>query len=298
MDKNTLAHYNAFDRGRNYMVKYGTLLNDIILYPASKTSFDNNMTDFEHAILAQTVETGMVAEDKDVIKLITGRTVITKFLHRACVQAHQLGLNQLEIAMMFPLSYITQAADKTALARAEDLRQLLKDNKGTLTVITDPDIDEIDLAITKLAEVINLPKTRIEEKKSKGTDQFLPIIHKLVVEVDMIGKLIKSYLPELVTGWVNTTKIGEVMKRHTSIVVKFTDLETGVPVVKVKVTFTKGSLVVTKVSTKKGYVRVLSMEVGNWDMKAENSLYNIVTISNIGIDDGHIERREVKMVKV
>jgi hypothetical protein len=297
MDKKIIAHYNALDRGRNYMDKYDAQLVTILLYPASKTSYDHNMTDFENAILAQTVETGMVAEDKDVIKLITGRTIITKFAHRGCVQAHQLGLNQLEKGLKFPLSYITGAADKTALARAEDMKQLMKDNMGDLTVITLADITEMELAISKLDEVINLPKTKIEEKKSKGTDQFLPIIQKLTIDVDMIGKLIKSYLPGLVTGWVNTTKIGEIARRHTSIVVKFVDSVTGVPVVNVKVTFTKGEQILVKKSTKKGYVRVLSMEVGTWDMKAENSMYNTVTIPNIGIDDEHIEKREVRMVK-
>lgn len=297
MDKNTTAHYNSDDRSRSFMIKYNGQLTMIDLYGASKTSFDNNMADFDKAILAQTVETGMVAEDKDIIKIIMAKTVITLYASRACVQAHQKGLNQLEIALSQPYSYIARAADKLALARAEDMKQLMSDNKGELDVIKDEDIVAMEEVIAKFREVLTLPKTKIEEKKSLGTDQFLPVIHKLEIDKDMIGRLIKSYLPDLFNEWVNASKIGDITKRHTSIIVKFVDSVTNTTLRGIKATFTNGDTTIEKKSTIRGYVRVLSMEPGNWNMTAEDKRYNTASLTNIGIDDEHIERREVKLEK-
>ena len=92
MNKYEIAHYNSYDRIRIFVTKNSTALNAVSLFVSLLVVFNGDLTALENAILLQTVETGMDAADKEVIKKILGNTVI-KYAERGCVQAHLLGEN-------------------------------------------------------------------------------------------------------------------------------------------------------------------------------------------------------------
>jgi hypothetical protein len=159
------------------------------------------------------------------------------------VQAHLLGETKMADSLDFPVSYIAQAKDTLAFSRATDLKVYMDENKGTLTEIKDEDIVDMDKVITKFGEVMNLPESDIKTRKSEGTEQIVQIITKLETDKAMIGKLIHSYFESMEDNWMTESRIGLPKGiRHTSIQYKFMDTETGVPVIKVKCTLTKGDL--------------------------------------------------------
>ena len=297
MNKYEIAHYNSYDRIRIFVTKNSTALNAVSLFVSLLVVFNGDLTALENAILLQTVETGMDAADKEVIKKILGNTVI-KYAERGCVQAHLLGENKMEGNLDFPVSYITKANDKSALARSTDLKVYMNDNMATLTEIKAADISDMEKVIAKFDAVMNLPGSDIKTRKSEGTDQISVCIAKLETDKALMGKLIHSYFESLEGNWNTESRIGQPKgMRHTSILYKFLDADTGGAVLKVKCALTKGQLSEVKYSSRLGWMRAYSLEPGSWNLTAENDMYQTVVTTNIKVDDEHIEKKTIILQK-
>jgi hypothetical protein len=283
MNKFEIAHYNCYDRIRIFVTKNDTLLNTVALFVSILGVFNIDLGILENAILQQTVETGMDA---------------TEFAERGCVQAHLLGETKMQESLDFPVTYIIRAQDKLALSRATDLKEYMKANMGKLTEIKAADITDMDNVITKFNDVMNLPESDIKTRKSEGTELISQSITKLETDKAMMGKLIHSYFGSLEANWITESRIGKPKgMRHISVQYKFKDADTGVAVIKVKCTLTKGELSEVKYTTKLGWMRAFSLEVGAWTLTAENDIYETVVVTNIAVDDDHIEKKEIMLQK-
>ncbi|MEI8203995.1 MAG: carboxypeptidase-like regulatory domain-containing protein [Bacteroidota bacterium] len=259
----------------------------------------------EHIALMAEILTAINREAED-IKVITAQKQLIKedlalnlidLCLRASVQAHQLHLNELSIALDRPVTYITQANDINAETRSAKLISLLTNT--ALTCITHADIINIRAKASEFNAIKILPKHEIKERKAQTTN-LIPIKLNLIDESEnRIGKLIHSYRKNFISTWDEITKVGKpIGVHHTSIIIKLLDETTNVPLSKVKVTATNGIISLVHYTTNLGWVRFFSLETGNWSIQAEFETYQPDEITNIGVDEENTAKFEIKLKKV
>ncbi len=298
MKKIELAHYNSDDGGRTFLENNLTELMLLPLFHPLYDRFSLDMTTLEVAILKQSEDYKYIAADKAIYKKIMGNIVIT-YCMRGYIQAFILQLPELAGSLKYPRSYVTYAADKLALSHATDLRNMLNDNKSVITEITEDIIDEIDLAISRFSDVLNKPKNKIKERKSEGTEKLAPNFQKVGFDKELIGTFLEAYKPNLASGWYNATKIGAgIGRRHNSLLYRFLDSNSGTPIYKMKCIITNGVETIVKYTSKKGYLRLNSLEVGTYNVTYEHPTYPGGSRTNIGIDDHHTAKATIKLTKI
>ena len=297
MNKNVISHYNQCDRIRTYFLQKQTQLSTIPLFAPGRIIFNNHMFEFETYISKQSVNLRPLASEKKIYKKIMANC-INQYADRGYAQAIMLGLTTIAVSLDFPLTYVSRAADKVAVTRATELRDILDAHKDDLDEITQDIIDEIDEKILNFNTVLTLPTAKIKDRKAEGTEKIPPVILLLKADLKVFSKMINSYLPSLNGSWKEASKIGESSGvRHTSFLYRFVDSITGVPVSKVKVIISYGDIIIEKISSKQGWLRVYSMEMGTYDMTAEHPVYLSVSRNNIPITDTTTAKATIKLIK-
>ena len=298
MKKHENALYNSYDRARSYLEAHLTELMLLNLFHAIYNRFTLNLSTLEVAILKQSKSYKYLAVNKTIYKKVMGNITIS-YCKRGYIQASILELSELAGSLKYPRSYITKAADKLALSRATDLRNILNENKEEITEITDIIIQEIDLAISKFANILNKPKSKIKERKSEGTEKLAPNFEKLKVDKNLIGTFLETYKPNLAPTWNNAIKIGaNIGRRHTSLLYRFLDVNSGAPIYKLKCIISNGIETIEKYTTKQGWLRLYSLEIGTYDVTYEHPTYPSGTKTNIGIDSDHTAKAIIKLAKI
>lgn len=304
MKKIQQARYDADQRGQAFCLKYKTPLEAIgDDYLVPKALMDEKITDVGKAAQAQTPDTTVITEDKQLDKEGMG-DVVYKFMLRAAVRASLStaeGAKELASALNKPLTYITDANDQPAINRATDLKDLMKNNRTTIvTNITDDDVEEMEAAIDSFAGIKNKNKEAVEEKKAEGTDKIDDLLDEVDVPKGLIGKLVYSYLPKQAHEWELMIKVGKAAGiRHLDLVIKYVDDATGEVMRGVKATIACVDSTLEETSSKLGYVRGYSMESANWSITSKKKGYKDDVKTNVGIgSDGKIVRMEVRMVKL
>ena len=223
-----------------------------------------------------------------------------KYELRGNIKAHQLGMDDLEIALDKPYSYLDAAVADNAVTRCTEAKKLMKDNILVLTNLSGVNIDEMEKAIANFNDSKGSNKVAVKNKKATGTDVITPLLDEADVPKGQIEKIFVSYLPDLANGWMLQTKVGKAGGiKHLKMRIKFVDFDTNVVLNKVKTTLTnaegKKSI---KFSTKKGFTSYKGLENGNYSEVSELAGYTADSIMNIGISDDEIKKYVVKMKKI
>ncbi|MEI6124303.1 MAG: hypothetical protein WCQ95_11835 [Bacteroidota bacterium] len=224
---------------------------------------------------------------------------VQKFMLRGAVKASQLSKVRLEASLSKPTTFFTHHDDATIATKAEEVKEILKTNLTTLTNLTLANITEMETKIQTYRDTLALPHQAIDSRKSNGTMIIKEIIDESKIPKNNIIKLFHSYIPTQIHAIDEAARIGKSPgAKRTSIICRFLDADNNVPLINVKCTFSKGPQSITKLSTKKGFARAFSLQVGSWSILAENELYNPQTITSIPVNDDHIERFLFKLVPI
>ncbi len=298
MTKRDIAHYNEFDRLRSFFGTYANQLGTIPFFAVAKAMFDHNFSDFENYISKQSVNLRPLASEKKIYKRIMAFSII-KYADRGCFQATMLTQPIIAMSLDFSVSYIAKTPDKVALVRATLLRDILDDNRPTLTEITQDIIDEIDEKLSNFSEVLTKPTAKIKERKSEGTMAIPPAIKLLTDNKKVFTKMINSYFPALNAAWKEASKVGKTLgSRRMSFLYRFLDSIADLPISKVKVILTNGNITIEKLSSRKGYVRIFSMEMGTYNLTAGHPSYQSISFDNIPIIDKTIAKATIHLTKI
>ncbi|MEI8204633.1 MAG: carboxypeptidase-like regulatory domain-containing protein [Bacteroidota bacterium] len=267
----------------------------ILLYLVEENEFLALMAEVQTAIDKEAEDISVITAEKQLVKFDMGHFLFDLSL-RASVEAHQLHMNELSLALDRPLSYFTDASDTDASTRAHETIALL--SNPALTSILPADIVTAHAKETAYNAIKILPKHEIKLKKSETTAIIPEKLNLIDESENRIGKLIYSYRKNLINAWEEVIKVGEpVGVRHISLVFKLTDHTTGVPLPKVKVTLTNGITTITRYSSKIGWARFYSLETGNWSAQIEYETYHSQSKTDIGIEEDKIVKFDIKLEK-
>jgi hypothetical protein len=295
MYKLQIVRDQANQRAWDFLLANDTELKTSPLYIPLKTLLDNKMNLIVVAKQKQFEQTGYITGDKGYHKNLVGET-IWKFANRGSSQAFVLNKPDLAAALDKPLGFILRGKGGDVLGKATDLYNLMKQNESILTEIKVADFTEMEDVLKDYNDILNAPKEEIKEKKTEGTDPIPGLLDEVDVIKNHIGKMIQSYFAHLYSKWVEIIKVGSPMGvRKLVLVALFTDETTKVELRRIKVTMAKGENTFVKYSSKKGYVRFYSLENGNYALTAEHNEYKTFSKADIGIDENHIEKLEVKL---
>jgi hypothetical protein len=223
---------------------------------------------------------------------------IIKFALRASVQADQLHLDEIKLALTKPVSDITRATGTVAIARAKALLKLMVDNNTELTIILPADITEMEGVIEEYEALVDIPKSEIEAKKAAGTAKIAAIQKEIDKDKEDIRKLVHSYLPDLVESYDNAVKVGlPAGTRKLWLVLHLTDAVGGCALQKVLCQVTNGVKTLEVKSGKKGFAKFYGLENGLWNVSAELTNYATFKQTEVKVDAAKIVKMEVKIKK-
>ena len=298
MTKRQIIHFNALSRALLFLIEIEAILNQISLYPPLKTRFIELYDKIYDAMLLQSKQIHPLTVDKGILEKIMIATVFLYQL-RAKVQAFVLNKTELYNSFKKPKTFLSSGGDQQNLGRCIVMKDLMANNNQILTEITDAIITEMENAIQKFDDSINTPQKAIKDRKSAATDS-IPVLIKEIDEVkSLIGNLIWSYLPDKSKKWQSEVKIGKPTGvRHKSIIFRFLDDATGVPLSKVNVAITNGIKTYKIKSSRRGYIRLASLPTDNYTLTAQHPVYETQHKTNLGITKGKIVKLEIKLKKL
>ena len=260
--------------------------------------FNNNVTKAEEGMQAQMVDIKSITFEKKIVRDFAIATVI-KFALRASVKADQVGEEELCNALDVPVSTLKKMTDEDLSLKLEEMKERMKNNLTILTNLTTDDIDEMEDEIGNYNDIKLEPQEAIDKRKTKGTEKAKRFIDHAESQKKNIGKLIKSYFFNLVNDWEGVIALDDSTGiRHESIEITYKDLAVDVVLRNVKSTITDGIKTTIRKSSPLGYVRVKSLENGNYTITSEYPGYVTDVRNNIPIEDGKILRIEIKLTKL
>ena len=290
MEKTLQARLNADQRGESFCTKYNDQLITVDEYPAEILSFKAKVKKVEDAAQVQATNTKVITADKAIDKQGLA-DVIYKYELRGSMKAHQLGLVELELSLDNPLSFIGDATGLDAITRATNLKEIMHDNIGVLTNITEDNITEMEGAIGSFSGIKNANKSAVDVKKSTGPDVWDGLLNEAEVPRTHIEKIVYSYFPDLAHEWDLAIKVGKAAGiRHQDLVFKYVDYDTNVVLNKIKTSMVMGTTRLLKHSTVLGFSRGYGMESGNWEVTSSDPRYVTDVQTNVGIGDGVVSR--------
>ncbi len=297
MTKPLILKFNAYGRAYILLIDNDAALILITLYPPLKTRFTHGFDALYQALIRQYQRTGSITIDKSVIMGIMIATV-RKFQLRAKIQSANLGRNDLRVAFDKPISFLSQGSQEDVLANCTTMYNLIDTNSATLTVILPADLTEMSDIIDKYKSILAMPIKAIKDRKAETTDIYPALFAEMDDVCDLIGGVLESYKPELFIKWKNELKIGKPSgRRHESIVCKFVDQATGVPIYKMVVTLTDGINTYELITTRHGYIRKYSLPPANYSFTTEHPVYPPYQQDNIAITDDNTANFIIKLKK-
>jgi len=290
MNNYVIRRYTSHKKGQSFLNDRNAEYSAITLYPAVKSKYDSKLAEIDAALGVMDIDVHSITSTKDELKLIMGNLTL-KYVNIGFLDADSNDKHELAKSLDVALYAITDLPDEEAKVKATYLKDLLKDNIADLEDITPADIVSIEKAISLFALKQTEPEEKISFKKVEGTGKVLQLLNELNEIRKKLGKLIQAYTPANYELWKNTTKVGKAMgSRKQSMVLLYKDLDTKVPLYKVKATITNGEETIVKYSSKKGRIVFYTLPSGNWKLISELPCYAKEENTKIGIDADHIER--------
>lgn len=290
-------HLDSLHRVQTVCDNYSVELAAITEYAAERAALDDCVTRIEAARAINLANISAHASDKAEHKTIM-INLIYKYMLRAAVKAHQLNNSELEVLLDYSLREITHLNDSDVLVKCEEIKEAIKSNLLILTNITAPQVVEMEAAISDYTAANDTPREAIDMRKALGTEAIRILISESDTPKNNISKLFHSYLPELAPLIDVASRIGKPMGiRYTSALLKYTDADTGVLLRNVKATATNGIETIIRYSTKLGLIHFYSLESDNWTITSEHETFEPNIQTNVGINESHIAKFEIKLQK-
>jgi hypothetical protein len=297
MKKKEIARFEADERVNNFMTEHDTDLSTINLYAVIKAFFLTAFNLLKVAIQKQASDTSIYAANKAILWANMAESLF-KFSLRASVQAHILNNFELELSLDKPIGYFSECEDLLALRRATEQKDIMKNNLTILTELSPGDITQMESDIQVFSDARDKPDDQIKVKKALGTDPIPGLLNDIDVHKNLVGKLVYSYLPDLVAEWDERSRIGKPKGlRHISMAVHYISAESGIYLKGVTCTINDSSETIVKQSTKKGWVHFYSLTPRDWSLTSELEGYETDVQPNVGIDENHIVRLDIKLRK-
>ena len=296
--KNTqLAKMASNGRVKLFLQDHEAVLVLIILYPPLRDALILHMSNLGTSVQKQEEDIKLWAKTKKLSKRAMTDCVM-KYVMRAYLQADQLGLTDVAMALNKVQSYIYQTAAAVAVARAKDLVKIINDNSAELTVILPADIAEMEAAIQDYSDLVDVPKSEIEKKKAEGTAQIEAIQKLIDKDKEDIGKLVQSYLPELADDYENAAKVGKPAgTKNLSMMLHVTDAVGGNNLRNAYCRATNGSEILDVSTGEKGFAKFFSLEGGLWNVLVQKKDYGDFKQNEVVVSEGKIVKMEVKIKK-
>jgi hypothetical protein len=295
MTKAQIAKDNSNERASDFLNKNDTELKTNNLYLPLKTSFNAKMALMAVAKQKQFEQVTPITNDKNLLREVVVNTVFP-LASKACVQAYGLNKPELGKSLDHPITYLSKTSDDDLVGRSTDLLKIMSDNIGILTQLDPDDITAMQTAISDFVAIKDRPQAEIKEKKAKGTDPIPGLLDDIDVDKHSFTKLIQSSFSHLFPTWKDEIKIGApIGTRKTSMIIRYFDLRTGMPLTKVK--SSAGGILASKVkySTAKGYVRFYGLDSGNYTLTSELQSYITDVKNNIGVSDSQVVNLDIRL---
>ncbi len=297
MTKREITRFNAIGRGLVFLNDNDATLMLIPLYPGLKQNYLNLYDKLYTALMRQYWQIGGITINKKIIRQIMISTVFMYQL-RALVQASLINETSIYTELNKNKSFLAKTTERNSLARCINMKNVMAENLQKLTIILDTNITEMENAIQKFNDVMLKPKKAIKDRKAETTAIFPGLFNELDKVKDLITKVLTSYNFDKLAGWNENIKVGRPASvRHISLMVRFLDTATGVPIPNVKATLSGGTFIITKVSTRFGYIRIPSLAPGNYTLTIEHPVYETSIIYNVAIIAGKMSNMQINLIK-
>ena len=295
MNKQENAKIASNGRVKNFIAENDAVLTLIVLFAAIKDSFIQHMKALKEAVDKQAEDIKMWAQTKKESKIKMAECII-KYAGRACLQADQLHMDELKLALSKTTTYINKATGAVALARARDLRKLMSDNITELTIITPADLTEMDGVITNYDDLVNMPKGEIEKKKAEGTSRIAAAQKDIDKDKADLGKLVHSFLPQLAESYDNAVKVGlPTGVKKLRLEMHVSDAVGGSNLRNVSCQVTNGVKTIDAKTGKKGIARFYGLENGTWNVVAMKQYYAEFKQGDVSLSEDKIVKMEIKI---
>jgi hypothetical protein len=295
MNKQENAKIASNGRVKKFIAENDAVLVLITLFAVIRDSFVDHMKALQKAVDKQAEDIKVWAQTKKDSKKKMADCII-KFAGRACLQADQLHMDEIMLALNKPITYISKANGTLALARARDLRQLMVDNITELTIITPADLTEMLGVITDYDDLVNMPKGEIEKKKAIGTSRIAAAQKDIDKDKADLGKLVHSFLPELVESYDNAVKVGlPTGVKKLRLEMHVSDAVGGSNLRNVSCLVTNGVKTFDTKTGKKGIARFYGLENGTWNVVAMKQYYAEFKQGDVSLSEEKIVKMEIKI---
>ncbi|MEI8201662.1 MAG: hypothetical protein WCH34_01535 [Bacteroidota bacterium] len=297
MNKFQTVRYFSLKKAQDFNTIHSVILALILEYAYFVAKLNNVVARIEAAKQKQATSSTSATGQKETFKLAMAILVI-QYAFRSSAKAFILDKIELSNKLNKELTYIMDVEASLASDRATDLKKLMFTNLSILDNLTSSDITSMEDAIEAFTNYIEVPKELISDKKSTGTLLIPELLNEADIYKEFMGKLIFSYQPTLHPDWVEFTKVGTPSGvRHTSLVIKCTDINANIPYKGVIVTITNGVDTHIKKSSAKGYVRFFSLPNALWKITTEYPTYDSIVLENIPTDQTKITKLDLKLQK-
>ncbi|UAY52075.1 carboxypeptidase-like regulatory domain-containing protein [Ferruginibacter albus] len=242
MNNEQRSKLDSYNRITSFNTTHSADTSTISEYAAEATAFNNALAAINAAAGKQEeVNDSTVVPVADLKAKMSA--VIMRFIQRGMVRARQNGNAELANELNEPASFILFATKTVAVQRAQNLRNLLNNNLGTLSNIAASDISIIDDAIDAYDAIKDVPRSNAQHKKANGTDLIPTGFATADVAIENMYSLLHSYFieskPELVDEFTLAKEIINTGIRHTSIDIRIAAATDNTPVANAVVTNTK-----------------------------------------------------------
>jgi hypothetical protein len=278
MKKRQISGYEAGKRVQGLWLTHKTELDTITEMAEEKVLLDKTLESIENAATIQSTDNSGLKTLKDEKRDTAVETVI-KFALRGRVKAKQSGSTSLQKELAHEKTYYIQTEAETTLARLKATKDKIKSKLTILTNITPEDITEMEEAIQKYEDLINVPKANKQTQKVTGTDQIPVLIHGLSETVDSIGNLIHSYFPNTVLSreFDALSKLGSPISRHNHLILTIKDAETNKPIA--NAVATKDSINQSITANEQGVIEFPKVMAGKQHFTITAPTYNTQTVT-------------------
>lgn len=282
-------------RVKNFVAENEVALLLITLFAVIRDAFVLHMKALQEAVDKQAEDIKVWTQTKKDSKKKMAECII-KYAGRACLQADQLHMEEIMLALKKTVSYISRASGAVALARARDLLKLMEDNSTELTIITAADITLMTAVIKNYDDLVNIPKGEIKKKKAEGTSRIVAAQKEIDKDKADLGKLVHSFLPDLAESYDNAAKVGKPSGvKKLRLELHICDAVGGSDLQRVMCEATNGVIKVEAKSGLKGFAKFYGLENGSWKVSAIKKNYEEFAQDNVTLSEGKIMKMEIRI---
>ncbi len=227
------AKQDAFGRIQQFNTTHAATIATVDGYDLEKADFDAAVTAFAQAALEQSADLSGNALASQQQMTAMAKTIV-KFALRAVIKARRAGNTSLAEQLDHPESYITQADKVDAMARANSMKDAMKNNLATLTNILPADITTMENAIKAVQDAKTAQSEAKIVKKSTGTDLLQTQMQAADTAANHMYSLLQSYYadsnPSLVNEFHLAMQATVIGTRHSSVHIAVQDDATANPI--------------------------------------------------------------------